>query len=299
MKDGYYLSVCSYTYYGLDLGDVYERELSLESGLVLADDGRALIHAGPPRPGLWENERYIRFLNGERFYTGPVSERPCAAVPWYPFCADGKWGYADADSGDVAIPPQYAFCDFHELGSYCARYSAKGDFSDLSKECFDGAFGLLDDGLEEAIPPIYQHLSCVQNGVLAAKKSDRWGLVSSFGHEELPFQWDWATFVKNCFVAEERRRGESRYTMFYEGQTYNYKGPPKRGEAQGALLLDGLTAVTVPEKERDDGLPCYCRLVQRGNLWGVADCITGLVIEPSMDRREAEIVFWEYEDQWQ
>lgn len=105
--------------------------------------------------------------------------------------------------------------------------------------------------------------------------------------------------MKNCFVAEERRRGESRYTMFYEGQTYNYKGPPKKGEAQGALLLDGLTAVTVPEKERDDGLPCYCRLVQRGNLWGVADCITGLVIEPSMDHREAEIVFWEYEDQWQ
>ena len=40
MKDGYYLSVCSYTYYGLDLGDVYERELSLESGLVLTDDGK-------------------------------------------------------------------------------------------------------------------------------------------------------------------------------------------------------------------------------------------------------------------
>ena len=45
MKDGYYLSVCSYTYYGLDLGDVYERELSLESGLVLTDDGRS----APPR----------------------------------------------------------------------------------------------------------------------------------------------------------------------------------------------------------------------------------------------------------
>ena len=112
----------------------------------------------------------------------------------------------------VVVEPQWAFCDcFIEN---CARFSASGDFSDLSKECFDGAFGLLDDGLEEAIPPIYQHLSCVQNGVLAAKKSDRWGLVSSFGYEELPFQWDWATFVKNCFVAEERRRGESRYTMF-------------------------------------------------------------------------------------
>lgn len=299
MKDGYYLSVCSYTYYGLDLGDVYERELSLESGLVLTDDGRALLRAGPPRPGLWENERYIRFLNGERFYTGPKSERPCAAVPWYPFCVDGKWGYADADSGYVAIPPKFAFCDFHELGSYCARYSAKGDFSDLSRECFDGAFGLLDEVLEEAIPPVYQHLSCVQNGVLAAKKSDRWGLVSEFGREELPFQWDWATFVKSCFVAEERLRGESRYTILYEGQTYDYKGPPQKGGAQGALLLDGLTAVTVPEKERDDGLPCYCRLVQRGNLWGVVDCITGLVIEPSMDRQEAETVFWEQEDEWQ
>ena len=298
MKDGFYLQAGSYTYYDLDLGDVYERKLWLEDGLVLTDDGRALIRTPPPRPDIYENERYIRIINGERFRTGPLGERPCPALPWYPFCVDGKWGYADGHSGYVAIEPQFAFCDFHELGSYCARYSAKGDFSDLTKECYDGAWGLLDDGLEEAIPPVYQHLSCVQNGVLVAKKDDRWGLLTLFGHEELPFQWDWATFIKSCFVARTDAGGESRYVMFYEGQSYDYKGPPRKGRTDNMLLLDDLTAVTVPEKERDDGLPCYCRLVQRGNRWGVVDCITGETIEPVLTREDAEREFWEHEDRW-
>ena len=34
MRDGFYLWAGSYTYYDLDLGDVYERKLWLEDGLV-------------------------------------------------------------------------------------------------------------------------------------------------------------------------------------------------------------------------------------------------------------------------
>lgn len=297
MKDGYYLCAQSYTYYGLDLGDVYERKLWLKEGLVLTDDNRALIRLPPPRPRVYVNERYVRIVNGERFRTGTWEEEGRSAVPtWYPFCIDGKWGYADGDTGEVAIVPQFAFCDFHEI--YFARYSAKGDFSDLTKECYDGAWGLFDDSLSEIIPPIYQHLSCVQNNVLVAKKDNYWGLLNCWGDEELPLQWDWATFIKNCFVAKKPYRDESHYTIFYEGQTHDRSGASCGMITKGELLLDGLTAVTVPERERDDGLPCYCRLVQQGKLWGVVDCITGEVVEPALSRDEAETVFWEYENEW-
>lgn len=84
MKDGFYLQAGSYTYYGLDLGDVYERELWLEDGLVLTDDGRALIRTPPHRPNIYENERYIRIINGERFRTGRwgnVPVRRCRGIP--------------------------------------------------------------------------------------------------------------------------------------------------------------------------------------------------------------------------
>ncbi len=65
-----------------------------------------------------------------------------------------------------------------------------------------------------------------------------------------------------------------------------------------APLLDDLTAVTVPERERDDGLPCCCRLVQRGDRWGVVDCITAETVEPVLRREDAERAFWELEDRW-
>ena len=91
MKDGYYLCAQSYTYYGLDLGDVYERKLWLKEGLVLTDDNRALIRLPPPRPGVYVNERYVRIVNGERFRTGTWEEEGRSAVPTrYPFCIDRK-----------------------------------------------------------------------------------------------------------------------------------------------------------------------------------------------------------------
>lgn len=55
---------------------------------------------------------------------------------------DGQWGYGDYNTGEVMVQPQWAFCD-HFFEHY-ARFSAKGDFSDLDKECYDGAWGLYD-----------------------------------------------------------------------------------------------------------------------------------------------------------
>ena len=130
MREGSYLCSSFHSGYSVE-GYVYERNLWLKKGLVLTDDNRALVR-NPPHPGLWENEKYICYVNGERFRTGPrAEEMPSEPLPWYPFCVDGKWGVGDEDTGKVVVKPQWAFCDCFIEDH--ARFSAKGDFSDLDR----------------------------------------------------------------------------------------------------------------------------------------------------------------------
>lgn len=295
MKEGVYLRVHTMGDYGYP-EDVTERKLWTKEGLVLTDDNQVLFR--DTAFYIFPGRQPERVLDGQPLYTGPAEDlRPMASapMPWFPFCVEGKWGYGDAGTGEVIVPPQHAFCDYHE-GLY-ARFSNRGDFRDLDQECQDGAWGMYDDGFDVCIPPVYQYLSCMQRDVAAAKRDGRWGLLEWDGDEALPFQYAGVTFVKGCVLAWEEAGGECRYSLRYIDWSYDYQGPKGRYGIAHPLLED-LHAVTVPEQKRSDGLPYYCRLIQKGKLWGVVDCVTGKVEEPSMDRAEAEALFQEWDDVW-
>ena len=287
MKEGSYLRTSFHSGYSGE-GYVYERNLWLKQGLILTDENQALIRTPPPRPGWWESQQYIRYVNGERFRLGPWPEERLTSEPlsWYPFCVDGKWGMADADTGEVVVEPQWAFCDcFIED---CARFSAKGDFSDLNREYYNGSFGMYDDGLDIFLPPVYQHLSSMQDGVILAKKDDHWGAFLGFSdHEEIPFEWDHMTFAQSTIVAMKNTGSGPRYSLFHE-------------KPNGSMLeayMEGLTAVTVPEGEPWDGYDFRVRLIERDGRWGVLFCPdTDIVVAPTLNREDAEKEFWEYEN---
>ena len=284
MKEASYLCTSFHSGYSVE-GYVYERDIWLKKGLVLTDDGQALIRT-PPRPGLWINERFLQTINGEQFRRGPwAEERPSEPLPWYPFCVDGKWGVGDAESGDVVVEPQWAFCDcFIEN---CARFSAKGDFSDPERECYDGAFGMYDEGLDILFPPIYQHLSSMQDGVVLAKKDGRWGAFLWCGAPEIPFEWDHMTFAQTAIVAMKNTENGPRYTLF--------RKKPNYGKLEA--YMDGLTSVTVPEGAPWDGYHFMARLIQRDGKWGVLCCPNGdIVAPPTLSREKAEKIFWKIEN---
>lgn len=291
MKNGFYLR--TYFHGGYDpIGSVYERDLWLKKGLVLTDDGQALIRTPPPTPGVYINPAFLRTIKGETFRLGPwAEERPSEPLPWYPFCVDGKWGIGSSETGKVMVEPQWAFCDCFIENR--ARFSAKGDFNDLNRECYDGAFGMYDDDLDIFLPPVYQHLSSMQDGMILAKKDGLWGAFLWSRYPELPFEWDSMTFAKSLIVAGKNTARGPRYTLFYQDQ--------RRGRLD--VLIDGLTAVTVPTRSRSDGEPFYeCRLIERDGRWGVvAGPTANLVQEPALSREDAETLFWEWEeddDEW-
>lgn len=283
MRDASYLCTSFHSGYSVE-GYVYERDIWLRKGLVLTDDNRALIRHNP-RPGTWYNELYLRTVNGEQFRTGPSPEvRPSEPLPWYPFCVDGKWGVADADTGDIMVKPQWAFCDcFIEN---CARFSAKGDFSDPECECYDGAFGMYDEDLDILFPPVYQHLSSMQDGVVLAKKDNLWGAFLWSDPPEIPFEWDHMTFAQGTIVAMKNTGNGPRYTLFHK----------KEGYGKLEAYMDGLTSVTVPEGEPGDGYHFKVRLIERDGRWGVLFCPNSeIVAEPTLSREEAEEEFWAWE----
>jgi len=285
MREGFYLCMSFHSGYSIE-GYVYEREVWLKKGLVLTDDNRALIRTRL-RPGTWYNEKYIQTINGETFRTGPwAEERLCSeSVPWYSFCVDGKWGVADAGTGEVMVEPQWAFCDCFLEDN--ARFSAKGDFSDLERECYDGAFGMYDDGLDIFLPPIYQHLSSMQDGVVLAKKDGLWGAFLWSDRPDIPFEWDHMTFAQATIVATKNTEGGPRYTLFHKKPRYIALD----------VFMDGLTAVTVPEGEPWDGYDFLARLIERDGRWGVLFCPGAeIVAAPTLSRVEAEKIFWEYEN---
>lgn len=286
MREGSYLRTRFHSGYSVE-GYVYERDIWLKKGLVLTDDGQALIRT-PPRPGLWINENFLQTINGEQFRKGPwAEERPSEPLPWYPFCVDGKWGVGNADTGEVMVEPQWAFCDCF-IENY-ARFSAKGDFSDLGRECYDGAFGMYDDGLDIFLPPVFQHLSSMQDGIVLAKKDGRWGILDE-GYDPddpAPFEWDHLTFAQGTIVAMKNTGEGPRYTLF---QNTNYGGPLR-------MVMDGLTSVTVPEGEPWDGYHFMCRLIERDGRWGVlCGPDSDIVAAPAWSREEAEKVFWKVEN---
>ncbi len=284
MRDGSYLCMSFHSGYPSE-GYVYEREVWLKKGLVLTDDRRALIRT-QLRPGTWYNEKYIRTINGETFRTGPwPDELPSEPLPWYPFCVDGKWGVGDADTGEVVVDPQWAFCDC--FVEDCARFSAKGDFSDLNRECYDGAFGMYDESLDILLPPVYQHLSSMQDGVILAKKDGLWGAFLWTDPPEIPFEWDHMTFAQTAIVAAKNTKAGPRYTLFRR----------KPGFCALEAFIDGLIAVTVPEGKPWDGYDFSVRLIERDGRWGVLFCPRAeIAVEPALSRAEAEKVFWEYEN---
>lgn len=285
MKEASYLCTSFHSGYSVE-GYVYERDIWLKKGLVLTDDNQALIPHNP-RPGTYYNELYLRTVDGKQFRTGPWAEElPSEPLPWYPFCVDGRWGVANADTGEVMVEPQWAFCDcFIEN---CARFSAKGDFSDPERECYDGAFGMYDDGLDIFLPPIYQHLSSMQDGVVLAKKDDLWGAFFGWSDRPaIPFEWDHMTFAQRTIVAMKNTGNGPCYTLFREKQNY--------GKLEA--FLEGLTSVTVPEGEPWDGYHFMARLIERDGRWGVLCCPNGdIVAAPTLSRKEAEKVFWEVEN---
>ena len=284
MREGSYLCSSFHSGYSVE-GYVYERDIWLKKGLVLTDDGQALIRT-PPRPGLWINEHFLQTINGEQFRKGPwAGERPSEPLPWYPFCVDGKWGVGDADSGDVVVEPQWAFCDCFIEDH--ARFSAKGDFSDLDRECYDGAFGMYDEDMSILLPPIYQHLSSMQDGVILAKKDGRWGAFLWLGPPEIPFEWDHMTFAQSTIVAMKNTGSGPRYTLFHRKPNYSTL----------EAYMDGLTSVTIPEGEPWDGYDFRVRLIERDGRWGVLFCPNSdIVVPPELSREEAEKEFWAYED---
>lgn len=282
MKDGFYLGSSFHSCYPTE-GYVYERDLWLKKGLVLTDDNQALIRT-PPRPGWYYGD--VCWIDGEQYRFGPLpDERPSEPLPWYPFCVDAKWGVGNAVTGEVMVEPQWAFCDCF-IENF-ARFSAKGDFSNLSRECYDGAFGMYDDGLDILLPPVYQHLSCMQDDVILAKMDDRWGAFMGYGELKIPFEWDHLTFAQTAIVARKDTVNGPRFTLFHRMPDY-YKLE---------AYMDGLTAVTVPEGQPWDGYNFRARLIQRDGRWGVLSCPnTEIVVPPTLSREEAEKEFWEYEN---
>ena len=80
MREGSYLCSSFHSGYSVE-GYVYERDIWLKKGLVLTDDGQALIRT-PPRPGLWINENFLRMIDGEQFRKGPwPGEMPSEPLP--------------------------------------------------------------------------------------------------------------------------------------------------------------------------------------------------------------------------
>ena len=282
MKEGSYLCTSFHSGYSVE-GYVYERDIWLREGLVLTDDDKALIRI-KPRPGFYYGE--LQTINGETFRTGPSPEvRPSEPLPWYPFCVDGKWGVADADTGEVVVKPQWAFCDCFIEDH--ARFRAQGDFSDPERECYDGAFGMYDEDLSILLPPIYQHLSSRQDGVILAKKDNLWGAFLWSDPPKIPFEWDHMTFAQSVIVAMKNTGNGPRYTLFRV----------KQGYGKLEAYMDGLTAVTVPEGEPWDGYHFMARLIERDGRWGVLCCPNGdIIAAPELSRKKAEKIFWELED---
>lgn len=288
MKEGKYLRARFHSGYSSE-GYVYERDIWLKKGAVLTDDGKVLF-----RETAWNTKvsKPERFVDGQPLFQGPPAEfLPSEPCPWFPFRVDGLWGYGDCSTGEVAVPPQWAFCDlFYE--DY-ARFSAKGDFSDPEKECYDGAWGLYgggfyDDAFEMVLPPVYQHLSCMQDGTVLAKRDGVWGAYDDCFCDDrpfLPFRWEEMFFAQNVIVAGERTGKGLRYALF----SNNY-------DTKGKLLIDGLTSVTVPEGEPWDGYDFRVRLIERDGHWGVLFCPSGEIWkEPVLSREDAEKLFWEEE----
>lgn len=283
MKKGFYL--CNGFYGYVDPAIVYGRALYLKDGLFLTDDNEVRIR---------------RVINGEErvlsgpFEKGEESEQWCWIPPYlFPFCVDGKWGVAYAYNGQVLAEPNMAFCDCF-IERY-ARFAIKGDFSSLSespetfRECYDGAFGMFDEDLEVVHPPIYQHLSNPQEGIVLAKRGNKWGAFMNYTKPALPFEWDGMTFAKENIIAEKKTAHGTRYTVFrYNEQSY-----------QVEMIMDGLTAVIIPEWEL--AITCHCRLVERDGRWGVLSRYPYPPtenIEPVLSREDAERQFKEMNDQW-
>ena len=282
MKDGFYLRSFFRSGYHPS-GYVYERNLWLKEGLVLTDDHKVLFRESA---FYTKGCRPERVVDGRPLFLGPPPDMiPDEPLPWPPFCVDGLWGYGDACSGEIKVELQWAFCD--HFNSYDARFSAKGDFSDLKKECYDGAWGLYNDEFEVVIPPVYQHLSCPQEDVILAKKDGRWGVLDRAGDSVLPFVWDEMYFAQSVIVAGEKAEQGMRYSLFSDSTSLS----------QTQALIDGLTAVTVPEGEPWDGYHFKVRLIQRDGRWGVLHCPEAeIVIEPGLSREEAEACSWRWED---
>lgn len=289
MRDGHYLRTRFHSGYSSE-GYVYERDLWLKKGLVLTDDNRALFRSTAFY--IFDGEQSAAVVDGEPLYTGPSPDfLPDEPLPWFPFCVDGLWGYGDNHTGEVMVKPQWAFCD-HFIEHY-ARFSAKGDFSDLNKECYDGAWGLYDGGYCDdpftvTLPPVYQHLSCVQDGVILAKKDGVWGALDGLLEPDdimLPFIWSEMYFAQSAIVAGEKTAKGPRYSIFS-----NYWDTRKE------LIIDGLTTVTVPEGKPYDGADFSTRLVERDGRWGVLTCPrVEIIVEPTLSREAAEEAFWECE----
>lgn len=98
----------------------------------------------------------------------------------------------------------------------------------------------------------------------------------------LPFDWEEMYFAQSAIIAGKRTAKGLRYSVFS-----NY------WKTKGKLIIDGLTAVTVPKGDPWDGYDFSARLIERDGKWGVLQCSMVLIEEePVLSREEAERAFW-------
>jgi len=147
-----------------------------------------------------------------------------------PFSVDGKWGYCDRWEGDVVIPARLSCCEtFSPVPEHreIARFALAGecppkDFTnspfeqmDWASDLPDGQWGYLDLDGNEVIPPVYQYLTRIENGLILAKKDGLWGVLDTFGKVVSEFRWSAVCFDEDFgFITCEDTADGPSYAIF-------------------------------------------------------------------------------------
>ena len=213
---------------------IYCRELPLSYHRVrpydawLGDDGMVVLDHS-----LREKQPVPAMIVDGKPYYSPADALAMEIEPFgvlLPFSVDGKWGYCDRWQGDVVIPARFSYCEpFFPVPEHreIARFSAVGEYSpkeftsspfeqmNWANDLPDGQWGYLDLDGNEVIPPVYQYLTRIENGVILAKKDGVWGVLDTFGNTVSEFRWNAVCFDEDFgFITREDTPDGSRYAIF-------------------------------------------------------------------------------------
>lgn len=154
-----------------------------------------------------------------------------------PVKSNERYGYANAQ-GDIKIPPRfemaYGFDEGLALVKSNGKYgyiNAKGQFA--IKPTYDDAWGFLDGQAKViqkgkhgfidktgkfTIKPVYDEMGVwFENGLIPAKKGDKWGYIDRQGNIKIPFVYDVADgFSENmAAVGTVSTNGEKTHQFGY------------------------------------------------------------------------------------